>query len=203
MALKNKKTIVFDLDGTLSNFEKIDHKIIEMIYGNSRIVMLLDKFLWSINRFEILKNTMWLLKFRLALYSIITRKNIEENFKKYHIEYFTLTYHDIKYNYENYLKRLRKKYKIRILSNNMFAKGLEYSGLRVICNTSKSKHIKIFKKYHDTEYIVGNNLLDDILVGSIKGIKTIYLGKNEFVKIFSTMDFRDIEKLTNYLLKSD
>ena len=203
MALKNKKTIVFDLDGTLSNFEKIDNQIIDMLYGNSKIVMLLDKFLWSINRFEILKNSMWLLKFRLIIYSIFAGKNIEESLKKYHIEYFTLTYHDIKYNYENYLKRLKNKYKIRILSNNMFAKGLEYSGLRVICNTSKRKHIKVFKKYHDMDYIVGNNLFDDIFTGSMKGIKTIYLGKSEFVKIFSTMDFRDIEELTKYLLKSD
>lgn len=199
-----KKTIVFDLDGTLSNFEKIDNTIIDLIFSDSKTVMLLDKFLWSINRLEIFKNSMWLLKFRIIVYSILAKKKIKECIDKYRLEYFIRTYHYIKDNYEKYVVFLKTKYNVKIISNNIFAKGLEYKGVKVYCNTSKLKHFRHLKKRNNIEYVIGNNLIDDIITGKLASAKAIYLGKNKFVKFFSNENFTNLAEVTNYLLlKSD
>ena len=204
MAKNYKKTIVFDLDGTLSNFEEIDHIIIDLIYGDSKFVMSLDKFLWKINRLEILKNSMWVLKFRLIIYSIFSKKRIKKCLNEYRLEYFMRTYNDLRQNYDSYIYCLKEKYNVRVISNNIFAKGLEYNGMKVFCNTSKIRYLRHLKKRNNIEYVVGNNLLDDILTGKLTSAKAIYLGKNPFVKFFSTKNFTSLDEVTNYLLlKSD
>ena len=204
MANKNKKTIIFDLDGTLSNFEEIDHKIIDLIYGNFKFVMFIDKLLWSINRLEILKNTFFILKVRLFIYSILSRKRAQKCMDLYKIEYFSRTYASLKYNYENYLKELMKKYRVRIISNNMFAKGLEYGKVKVICNTSKVRHIRYLRRRHNIAFVIGNNLLDDVCSANLLNISSIYIGKNSFVKLFANKNYKKIEEAFYYLIqKSD
>jgi len=204
MANENKKTIIFDLDGTLSDFEAIDHKIIDLIYGNFKFVMFLDKLLWSINRLDILKNNFFILKLRLIVYSILSKKRISEAMNYYRIEYFTRTYRDLKYNYENYLKTLKMKYKIVILSNNMYAKGLCYKGVKVVCNTSKLRYIMHLKKHHNIAFIIGNNMFDDIFSSNFVNIYSIYIGSNPVVKIFAKKNFREIDEMATYLIyKSD
>ena len=47
--MTNRKTIIFDFDGTLTHFRKIDNMIIKDIFYGHNLILFLDKFLWLIN----------------------------------------------------------------------------------------------------------------------------------------------------------
>ena len=65
-------SILFDLDGTITNFEELDNRIIrEEIFKDCPIVVAIDKIAWKVNRLDLIKNTTIMLKLRLFVYSLI------------------------------------------------------------------------------------------------------------------------------------
>ncbi len=65
---KRREILVFDFDGTISNFKEIDSKIIFELFNNSSLVKFLDKILWWVNEKDIIRNSMLLLKLRILVY---------------------------------------------------------------------------------------------------------------------------------------
>lgn len=196
---RKKKTIVFDLDGTISDFENIDHEIVNEIFPNSKIVKLIDRIAWCINRKDIIKNTMLILMIRLALYSFISCKSLKKVFNKYRQEYFFKTYKDLRKIYPR-LEELSKKYRIRIISNNKYSSGIKYKKIKVRYMSSKLNFIRCLKKNrHNILYIIGNNLCDDILVAKSLNDKSIYVGKNSFVRFIADESFDNISRVIDYL----
>lgn len=178
-----QEAIIFDLDGTITDFRTIDSEIISSMFS-SKIVLFLDRVLWRINETDILKNTMLILKIRLFLYSIFSGKSYFKILNNYRREYFFKTYNEFRKKYE-VLKSLSKRYVVIILSNNEFSKGVKYQEISTINSSSKYSSILKLMKIYDIKYFVGNNLIDDVL--SVKGtnIKSIYVGKNSFVGYFA------------------
>lgn len=178
-----KEAIIFDLDGTITDFRLIDNEIITDMF-KSKFVLFLDKILWRINEQDVLKNTMIFLKIRLLLYSIFSGKNYAKIMKRYREEYFFKTYSEFRKMYELLLV-IAKRYEVIILSNNEFSKGIEYGKITV--TNSKSKHLSLLKfmKTYDIKYFVGNNLLDDILTVKGTSIRSIYVGKSRVVSAFA------------------
>ena len=64
--------IISDFDCTFFNFAEVDRKIITDIFGNNKLVLLLDKILWKVNSLGIFGNSMRALKLRFIIYSILT-----------------------------------------------------------------------------------------------------------------------------------
>ena len=178
-----KEAIIFDLDGTITDFRLIDNEIITDMF-KSKFVLFLDKILWRINEQDVLKNTMIFLKIRLLLYSIFSGKNYVKIMKRYREEYFFKTYSEFRKMYE-LLIVIAKRYEVIILSNNEFSKGIEYGKITV--TNSKSKHLSLLKfmKTYNIKYFVGNNLLDDILTVNGTSIRSIYVGKSRVVSAFA------------------
>lgn len=194
-----KKTIVFDLDGTLSDFERIDHEIIEKLFPNSKLVRLVDKVAWFINKKDVLKNTMPILILRLVFYAIISGKNVKKVLKIYRQEYFFKTYHSIIKMYP-YLSILYNKYRLRIISNNKYSLGIQYKKAKVKYMSSKLKFVNCLKKNnHDIIYVIGNNLCDDVLTAKLSNNKSIYIGKNKFIKFISNESFENINSVLDFL----
>lgn len=54
--LKSSKLLMIDLDGTIIDFEKIDHIIIKELFPSSRAISFIDNLLWTINRLDIFGN---------------------------------------------------------------------------------------------------------------------------------------------------
>lgn len=178
-----QEAIIFDLDGTITDFKSIDHEIISSMF-TSKIILFLDRVLWRINETDILKNTMLILKIRLFLYSIFSGKNYFKILEKYKQEYFFKTYNEFRKKYK-LLKSLNESYAVIILSNNEYSKGVNYQGISVTSSRSKYTSIlKLMRKY-DIKYFVGNNLFDDIFTVKGTNIKSIYVGKNNFVGYFA------------------
>ena len=193
-----KKTIVFDLDGTLSDFERIDHEIIEKLFPNSKLVKFVDKIAWFVNKKDILKNTMPILILRLVLYAIISGKNVKEILNMYRQQYFLKTYDSLKKIYPQ-LVTLYSKYRVRIISNNKYSKGIQYKKSKVKYMNSKLKFVNCLKKNnHDIVYVVGNNLCDDILTAKLSNNKSIYIGKNKFIKFISNETFENINSVIDF-----
>lgn len=194
-----KKTIVFDLDGTLSDFERIDHEIIGELFPKSKLVKLIDKFAWFINKKDIIKNTMPILILRLVFYAVISGKSPKDVLNKYRQKYFFKTYDDIRKIYPELLK-LCKKYRVRIISNNKYSKGIQYKKVKVKYMRSKLKFVKSLKRNkHDILYIVGNNLCDDIITARLSNSNSIYVGKSKLIKLFSNNSFDNISLVLDYL----
>ena len=59
-----RELIIVDLDGTLCEFENVDHKIINHIFKKCKAVLLLDKLLWRINRLDLISNSFAMFKLR-------------------------------------------------------------------------------------------------------------------------------------------
>lgn len=194
-----KKTIVFDLDGTLSDFERIDHEIIEKLFPNFKLVKFVDKIAWFVNKKDVLKNTMPILILRLGFYAVMSGKNVKKVLNMYRQEYFFKTYDAISKIYQQLLP-LYNKYRIRIISNNKYSKGIQYKKAKVKYMSSKLKFVNCLKKNnHDIIYVVGNNLCDDVLTAKLSNNKSIYIGKNKFIKFISNEKFDNINDVINFL----
>ena len=160
--------VISDFDGTLYNFKKIDNKIIQDVFSDHKVVLVIDKILWKINALGIFGNSMIGLKLRLFIYSLLT---------------FNLTYRHVYISYAVMYKRLaKKKYKRKlwlirqiekkgytfiILTNNRFTRDMDTEH---IIYTSKKR--RVLKEY-PPEYLIGDNFWDDYR-NSPKGTRRCY-----------------------------
>lgn len=178
--------VISDFDGTLYNFKKIDNKIIQDVFSDHKVVLVIDKILWKINALGIFGNSMIGLKLRLFIYSLLT---------------FNLTYRHVYISYAVMYKRLaKKKYKRKlwlirqiekkgyifiILTNNRFTRDMDTEH---IIYTSKKR--RVLKEY-PPEYLIGDNFWDDYR-NSPKGTKYVHVGKGIVSK------FKNIKRINNF-----
>ncbi len=180
-----KGTIFIDLDGTLfDTFKACDKKIIKDIFKGNSLVMLLDNLLWKINSLDFLPNSMWILKLRLLIYSIISFSSYNRMLNEYGYKYKEAVISAVENMFEiTELGEFCKEYDIVIVTNNSFSVsiGLEkYFDNIMFCKNSKVRYesIKDYLNGGKAEYMVGNNYMDDIRIAKKLGIKSIYVGKN-------------------------
>lgn len=197
-----KSIILFDVDGTVANFERIDNLAISKCFKASKIVMWLDKLLWCINRLDLVANNFPLFKLRIWIYSLLSHSNYKANLKMYETVYVKETKEEIAKYYKNQHKRLKHlNMEIRFLSNNQ----LDTSASSYIINVkNKGKYVmeNIYGKY-DIIFVVGNNWSDDIRLGlklrkKNKVTYPVYIGKSKFlikfllkkkqVEVYATLD---------------
>lgn len=182
------KSLIFDFDGTVSYFEANDHIIVDTIFGKNKIVHFIDKMLWNINRLDVIKNSMTMLKIRIWFYSLFSGKSYKQNLATYRQEYFFLGLYDLRRITEKLLE-LSKEYKVFILSNNEYSLSIENKGIK-ICNVkSKFDFIKKIIRRYKICFVVGNNLVDDILPAKKLNIDSVYIGRSKFVKILGQPDY--------------
>lgn len=197
--LNKKSAVAFDLDGTIfEEFLDRDKFFIDKIFKNNYIVFLIDRLARKVNSFDIIKNSMAFLKLRLAIYSLFSNKKYSEIINQYEKWYRSEVKEAIACNIG---KLKNRRYKIIVLSNNLFSKNLSLKTGDFLLLTTKSKFktLKKIKEEYNILFMVGNNMSDDILPANMLNIPTIYLGKNKFVKLFSKFSFQDFETILKFL----
>lgn len=214
MMKRNRETcIVVDLDGTLIDFEKIDKKIIQSIYGENRGVKWIDKVLWKINSYDIITNNIFIFTMRILLYSILSFSNPVKAFVLYGIKYRENVLEQIDdtlLQNLDFLKTLADK--MYIATNDIFVHAI-YKDLPVknIVVGKKKKFISSLYRHFEVKYVIGNNYMDDIL--SCKKLnqnykkhdmKTratmVYVGKSILIwKMSSLLRFEKIDDFIRYV----
>ena len=152
--------IISDFDCTFFNFAEVDRKIITEIFGNHKLVLLLDKILWKVNSLGIFGNSMRALKLRFIIYSILT---IFSGYVKYRYIYdryeeLYKQYAQKKYNRKKWIIRkiTQRGYYFVILTNNKFASEIKADNIIYV----KSK--RSYLKRLIPEIYIGDNLWDDL-----------------------------------------
>lgn len=197
-----KSIILFDVDGTVTNFERIDHLAISKCFRTSKIVVWLDKLLWCINRLDLVANNFPLFKLRIWIYSVLSFSNYKANLKMYETVYVEETKKEIAKYYADEHERLKcLNMEIRFLSNNQLDTS---TSSYIITVKNKGKYVmkNIYGKY-DIVYVVGNNWSDDVRLGlklrkKNKTTRAVYIGKSRFliefllkkkqVEVYQTLD---------------
>lgn len=180
--MSNREAIIFDFDGTLTQFRKIDNEIIETIFKGHKVMLFIDSFLWIINGLGIIGNSMLGLKIRLYLYALFSFKTTKRYINvlvRYEEMYIALS-SNIKEETLNSLRKIKEKYKVVIISNNFFAKGIVVDGIKVDYAYKKKKLFKEERNKNDVAYIVGDNLFDDYM--NSKNTPFIYVGNSFIVR---------------------
>lgn len=156
--------ILFDVDGTVTNYERIDNLAVSKCFGNSKIVVGLDKLLWKINRWDIIPNNFQLFKLRIWMYSVLSLSNYDSKLKEYESIYVSETKKAVNNCYNGIYEKLKHlKIEMRLLSNNQLDTS---ANPYIISVKNKKKYVMehICGKYTNI-YVVGNNWSDDIKFG--------------------------------------
>lgn len=183
-----KALAVIDIDGTITDFRKLDGQIIFELYGTNKVVMLLDKMLWKINALDLITNRFIIFKARILLYSLFARKKYRECMALYKSEYtrqvkeYFNSFMNEEYNYLN-----DRGVDVIFLTCDPFD---SFCGEDVIVIQNKFKYLQynVVEKY-DSIYIIGNNYMDDIKSGLKlrrlsevpSNIKIYYVGNSSLI----------------------
>ncbi len=183
--MKEKKIILFDLDGTVfEDFLKADKEYIEKTFKKKYLVLLIDKIARVINSFDILSNNMKMLKLRLLIYSLFSFKKYNKVLEDYENWYIDIASSYLKNKTRISISRLKDMgFNIIIISNNSFASKISLNDICLVTPKSKKSYIKtLFSDISNNIcYFVGNNYIDDICTAKKCNVKSIYVGKSKFV----------------------
>ncbi len=159
-----KTLAIFDIDGTITDFYKIDRDIILKMYGKNKIISVLDNILWKINSLDIVTNRFLVFKIRMLFYSLVNGTSYKEDMEIYKSEY---VYKAKKY-FDDFMKKeyislKENSLSVRLLTCDPFD-GFFDEGVTIV--QSKRRYVldNVYGKY-DKVYIIGNNYMDDIKVG--------------------------------------
>lgn len=197
-----KPSIIIDIDGTLyDKFSLDDRNIIFKLFGKNIFVRFLDKILWWINSLDIISNSMWMLKLRILIYCILSfksYKNMSDEYMHRYQRLFTM-YLQSK---ENILKRISRKYRIILVTNNLYALNVLYEDYHILYAPnflSRREQIKTLNAKENIRYIIGNNYTDDIYLAKKLKTKCIYVGNSALKKKINadyiTSSFDEIIKI--------
>ena len=195
--IRDSKLLLIDLDGTLINFEEIDHKIIEKVFFDKkrhRFIRLIDKFLWWINRQDIIGNGYASLKLRLWAYSIMcgyAYGMCKAEYKELYQYWAEKALDKVLVEDLSYL--IDEGYKIKIATKNVYAinllnniKSNTYSKEvldLIVLEENKKQTIKNWVKLYENKVcIIGNNFWDDILNAYRTKSTYVYIGFSKFVE---------------------
>lgn len=159
-----KPLIIIDVDGTVTNFKRIDHEIIYDMFHRNKLVMMFDNLLWKINGLDYFTNKFWIFKLRILLYSLFSLTGYKLNMIKYQKEYVQKTREDCKEYFEILHPVIEDLgYETLLLSHDRFASNVDDS---ITCTRDKKRYVlnNTYSKY-DVIYVVGNNYMDDIKLG--------------------------------------
>lgn len=181
---------IVDIDGTITDFYKIDHNIISTMYSNNRMIAILDKVLWKINSMDIITNSFAIFKIRILIYSIIYGTKYSENMKKYKMEYVKHAKKYFEHFMQNeYLTLKSNGYDILLLSCDSFDSCLN-NKIKVVKNKRRYALKNILKGNYSNIYVIGNNYMDDIRIGLdlrkksrfLQKVHIFYVGNSSIVK---------------------
>lgn len=192
---KKRSLVVFDLDGTLINFKRIDNSIISELFKDNWVISTLDKLLWKINDMDYISNCYGIFKARIGIYSLFSGYQKEELMKLYGKKYIELAMDETieKYNHIKNLENLG--YEVIIVTHNIFADGLNnYVPVTFALNKRKYFTGELLEKYN-VIYVVGNNYVDDIKSAYLVKAYPIYIGKSKVVKRIIKGKAKNVENL--------
>jgi FMN phosphatase YigB (HAD superfamily) len=181
-----QKAVVFDLDGTLVDFKRIDKQIIKELFQNNIFIKTIDMLLWCLNDIEIMPNNAKLFNIRLFVYSFFSRNSYDKLRLLYEKIYVREVEAELIKKRRVIAKIKNSGYEVFIISNNPLSKKVNSHEYNIIvANNSKCEEIKKIMGLFDVKYIIGNNYCDDILVAKKLKISPIYVGKSLIVKFLS------------------
>lgn len=205
-----RELIIVDLDGTLCEFENVDHKIIKHIFKKSKAVLLLDKLLWRINRLDLISNSYAIFKLRIAVYSMMSFSDYVINMKTYKEMYYKLLKDVCVSNYYKYLHSFNNsKVEVLLLTHDSLAREF-LKDVNLIVTRNKNSYIPSLLKYYDIKAIVGNNFCDDILSAykvnkiykkrmSKRRAIIVYVGNSSLVKLLTKNKVVNISDISDIL----
>lgn len=205
-----RELIIVDLDGTLCEFENVDHKIINHIFKESKAVLLLDKLLWRINRLDLISNSYAIFKVRIAVYSMMSFSDYVINMKTYKEMYYKFLKDVCVSNYYKYLHSFNNsKVEVLLLTHDSLAREF-LKDVNLIVTRNKNSYIPSLLKYYDIKAIVGNNFCDDILsaykvnkiykkrMSKMRAI-IVYVGNSSLVKLLTKNKVINISDISDIL----
>ncbi len=190
-----KRVLIMDIDGTLlEEFKSIYTQIINTIFGKSKSVMRLNLLLYKINDLDVISNSMFIFKFVIFFYSLISFTSFSKNLKIYEKMYVEKSKDEIIKNYNDVIVVLEKLgYEVILISHSIYTNNFKkYIPTKII--TPRNKIIYIPKKMAnlDITYMIGNNFFDDIFSSFLLNMKykkkkinkksvPIYIGSSKVV----------------------
>ncbi len=184
-----KNLAIIDIDGTITDFYKVDREIISELYGNNKVIKLLDKILWKINSMDIITNRFFIFKLRIMLYSFLNKSSFDKDFETYKEKYIAYAKHYFKTFMKNeYVTIKEKGLKVLLLTCDPFD-GFCDNRVTVVQNKIGYVLDNVLGKY-DKIYVIGNNYMDDIKIGlrlrkKIKesgSVSVFYIGNSSVLK---------------------
>lgn len=205
-----KKVCVIDIDGTLlQSFKKIYCNIVEDIYRESRSAIKFNRFLYKINDFDFISNSMGIFLFSMFLTTCVAywspnhirkkeiklRQVFQDNISRYRAAYVAQAKQEVVSHYEMYIRPLEKMgYTIELISHNLYTQEFAYClPIQIQTPRNKKRYIPHKMSHLHVEYMIGNNYSDDIVTAYLlnrryrhKSIPfycvPIYIGNSKFVK---------------------
>jgi len=184
-----KSLAIIDVDGTITDFFKIDKEIISKMFSGNFVISIIDEILWKINALDIITNRFLLFKIRIFLYSILSLTNYRKNMETYRLQYISKAkqyFEDFMNN--EYVALSKKNINVRLLTCDPFD-GFCNENVTIVQNKGQYILDNFYGKY-DEVYIIGNNYMDDIKVGlKLKNnmdiqnnVKVFYVGSSSVLK---------------------
>lgn len=207
-----KPLIIIDVDGTITNFKKIDNEIISDMYKDNRLVIALDKLLWKLNGLDYFTNKFFVFKLRMFFYSLLSLSGYRFNMIKYQKEYVTKT----KESFKGYFDTLHSiienmGYETLLISHDRFAKNVDKN---IVCVRDKESYVlnNVYSSY-DVIYVVGNNYMDDIRLGlKLRDLNSklnlniqtniVYIGKSRYLieKVLKGKPVKSVSSFEKFVL---
>ena len=180
-----KTLAIIDIDGTITDFYKVDSEIISKLYGHNRIIKMIDKLLWKINSLDVITNRFLIFQLRMRLYSLLNSSKYGEDVEMYREEYVEKAkqyFHSFMDN--EYLVLKEKGIEILLLTCDPFD-GFCEEAVTVVQDKCRYVLDNVPSRY-DEVYVIGNNYMDDIRVGLKLRMKMRHNGKTRIFYVGSS-----------------